>query len=127
MYLSSSLQYTYTANKGELEATATIVWNRNHHVDTLNVTLYKCEILGSHREHADCSLCITRSAKYHCNWCNDGCSYKELCPTSSSSECPKPRIDVVSINSRSLYCTPWKQYCDFQMEDLKFGWIPLRK
>lgn len=95
-YFFFYLQYAYRASKGEVEASLTIIWNHAHHVDTINVTLYKCEILGSHREHSDCSLCITRNAKYHCTWCNNACSYHELCPTSYSSECPKPRIDVVN-------------------------------
>lgn len=96
-FIDVIFQYSFRANKGEVEASVTIEWNRGHHVDTTNVTLYKCEILGSHREHADCSLCITRNSKYHCSWCNNACSYQESCPMSYSSECPKPRIDVVSI------------------------------
>lgn len=72
-----------------------MVWNRNHHVDTINVTLYKCDILGSHRDHPDCSLCVTRNRKYHCIWCTKTCVYSETCLESSSNECPKPRIDMV--------------------------------
>jgi len=72
-----------------------MVWNRNHHVDTINVTLYKCDILGSHREHPDCSLCVTRNRKYHCTWCLSTCVYSETCSETSSNECPKPRIDMV--------------------------------
>lgn len=76
-----------------------MVWNRNHHVDTINVTLYKCDILGSHREHPDCSLCVTRNRIYNCTWCNtnkmSACVYSETCLERSSNECPKPRIDMV--------------------------------
>lgn len=72
-----------------------MVWNRNHHIDTINVTLYKCDILGSHREHPDCSLCVTRNRKYYCTWCSSTCVYSETCLLSSSNECPKPRIDMV--------------------------------
>jgi hypothetical protein len=72
-----------------------MVWNRNHHVDTINVTLYKCDILGSHREHPDCSLCVTRNRKYQCTWCLSTCVYSETCLETSSNECPKPRIDMV--------------------------------
>lgn len=75
-----------------------IVWNRNNHIDTINVTLYKCDILGSHREHPDCSLCVTRNRKYHCTWCSSTCVYSETCLESSSNECPKPRIDMVLYN-----------------------------
>lgn len=74
-----------------------IVWNRNHHVDMMNVILYKCDILGSHREHADCSLCVTRNVKYKCTWCANTCTYSETCQHTAHTECPKPRIDMVSV------------------------------
>ena len=89
-------QYSYEANTGEYQAAITLVWNRNHLVDTTNVTLYKCEILGSHREHPDCSLCVTRNAKYECSWCGSKCSYSNSCLQTPVNECPKPRIDMVS-------------------------------
>ncbi|XP_017776948.1 PREDICTED: plexin-B [Nicrophorus vespilloides] len=86
--------YSYEANTGEYEASVKVVWNRNHHIDSMNVVLYKCDILGSHREHADCSLCVTRNSKYHCTWCGNTCSYSETCQL-SHVECPKPRIDMI--------------------------------
>lgn len=92
-YLS---QYHYEANTGEYEASVNVVWNRNHHIDSMNVVLYKCDILGSHREHADCSLCVTRNSKYQCTWCGNTCSYSETCLLTPHAECPKPRIDMVS-------------------------------
>lgn len=87
--------YSYEANIGEYEATVHVVWNRNHHVDMMNVVLYKCDILGSHREHADCSLCVTRNAKYKCTWCANTCTYSETCQHTAHIECPKPRIDMI--------------------------------
>lgn len=87
--------YSYEANEGEYTATVQVVWNRNHHIDSMNITLYKCEILGSHREHADCSLCITRNSKYHCTWCGNSCSYRDICQQVAHIECPKPRIDMI--------------------------------
>nr|CAD7400760.1 unnamed protein product [Timema poppensis] len=87
--------YSYEANTGEYQATVTIVWNRDHHVDTITVVLYKCDILGSHREHPDCSLCVTRNVKYQCTWCSNMCSYNESCLHTPISECPKPRIDMI--------------------------------
>ncbi|KAF4532611.1 hypothetical protein B566_EDAN013516 [Ephemera danica] len=87
--------YSYEANTGEYQASVTIVWNRNHHVDTINIVLYKCDILGSHREHPDCSLCVTRNAKYQCTWCENMCSYSESCIHKAVSDCPKPRIDMI--------------------------------
>ncbi|CAH0774149.1 unnamed protein product [Bemisia tabaci] len=87
--------YSYEANTGEYEATVTMVWNRNHHIDTIKVTLYKCEILGSHREHPDCSLCMTRNVKYKCTWCINSCMFFESCLQPPAQECPKPRIDMI--------------------------------
>ncbi|XP_075218769.1 plexin B isoform X1 [Lycorma delicatula] len=87
--------YSYEANTGEYEATVTIVWNRNHHIDTIGVVLYKCDILGSHREHPDCSLCVTRHAKYQCSWCANTCSFSGSCQHFQVNECPKPRIDMI--------------------------------
>lgn len=87
--------YSYNANEGELEANVEVIWNRNHHVDSMNVTLYKCDKLGSHREHADCSLCVTRNSKYQCTWCGNTCSYSESCQQTPHIECPRPRIDMI--------------------------------
>ncbi|XP_059469642.1 plexin-B isoform X3 [Neocloeon triangulifer] len=87
--------YSYEANTGEYQASLTLVWNRNHFVDTTNITLYKCEILGSHREHPDCSLCVTSNAKYECSWCGNKCSYSNSCLQTPVNECPKPRIDMI--------------------------------
>lgn len=80
---------------GEYEAQVSVVWNGDHYVGSLPVTLYKCDILGSHRDHADCSLCVTRAKKYRCAWCGSVCAYSEACPLTAATECPRPRIDVV--------------------------------
>ena len=80
---------------GEYKANVTVVWNKNHHVDTTSVTLYKCNILGSHRDHPDCSLCASSHSQYNCTWCGTSCTYKDSCQHSSFVECPKPRIDMV--------------------------------
>ncbi|RZC36560.1 plexin-B [Asbolus verrucosus] len=87
--------YSYEANEGEYEANVTVVWNRNHHIDSMTVILYKCDILGSHREHADCSLCVTRNSKYQCTWCGNTCTYSETCQQIPHIECPRPRIDMI--------------------------------
>ena len=94
------MQYSYEASVGEYEATVSVVWNGDHYVGSLPVTLYKCDILGSHRDHADCSLCVTRAKKYRCAWCGNVCAYSESCPLSAASECPRPRIDVVRCSER---------------------------
>ncbi|XP_046633766.1 plexin-B-like isoform X2 [Daphnia pulicaria] len=87
--------YSYEANVGEYEAQVSVVWNGDHYVGSLPVTLYKCDILGSHRDHADCSLCVTRAKKYRCAWCGSVCAYSEACPLTAATECPRPRIDVI--------------------------------
>ncbi|KAH8398914.1 hypothetical protein KR222_011678, partial [Zaprionus bogoriensis] len=96
--------YFYEANTQEYAAKVDITWNRQHYVDTATVILYKCDVLGSHREHADCSLCVTRDAKYQCAWCGSSCVYNETCEYSSPNslnlaqvqhECPRPRIDMI--------------------------------
>uniref|UniRef100_A0A182MEQ8 Sema domain-containing protein n=1 Tax=Anopheles culicifacies TaxID=139723 RepID=A0A182MEQ8_9DIPT len=97
--------YSYEAATNEYEATVDVNWNRNHYIDTVTVVLYKCEILGSHRDHADCSLCVTRDPKYQCTWCGQQCSYNESCLDGGGSlmmrgrgedgGCPRPRIDLI--------------------------------
>lgn len=88
--------YSYEAHTNEYEAKVDVNWNRNHYIDTVAITLYKCDVLGSHREHADCSLCVTREPKYQCTWCGNSCVYNDTCVHGSANECPKPRIDMVS-------------------------------
>lgn len=90
--------YSYEANTNEYEAKVDVNWNRNHYIDTVAITLYKCDVLGSHREHADCSLCVTREPKYQCTWCGNSCVYNETCVYGSANECPRPRIDMVSLS-----------------------------
>ncbi|CAG0883074.1 unnamed protein product [Cyprideis torosa] len=88
-------KYSYQEPLGEYKARVTVVWNRDHMVDSLMITLYKCSILGSHRDHSDCSLCITQPPKYKCSWCGNACSYADSCSEKPSYECPKPRIDLI--------------------------------
>ncbi|XP_059620883.1 plexin-B [Phlebotomus argentipes] len=88
--------YSYEAKTNEYVATVEVKWNRVHHIDTTKVILYKCDVLGSHREHADCSLCVTRNPKYQCAWCGNNCVYNETCEWGqATTECPKPRIDII--------------------------------
>ncbi|KAH0546188.1 plexin-B [Cotesia glomerata] len=87
--------YSYEATTGEYEASVTVVWNTNHHVDRTTIILYKCEVLGSHREHADCSLCMTRDPRFDCSWCGNSCMNRHSCLHVPFSECPKPRIDMI--------------------------------
>lgn len=87
--------FSYESQTNEYEAKVDIHWNRNHFIDQITVILYKCDILGSHREHADCSLCVTREKKYQCTWCQNSCVYNGTCIYGNANECPKPRIDMI--------------------------------
>ncbi|XP_022257983.1 plexin-B-like [Limulus polyphemus] len=87
--------YTYQTDVGEVQAVLTVVWNEDTFIDRTNITLYKCHLLGSHGGRADCSLCLTRSEKYHCAWCGSNCGYSESCTEPILSSCPQPRIDWI--------------------------------
>ncbi|XP_047736216.1 plexin-B isoform X3 [Hyalella azteca] len=109
--------YRYQAMTSEYEAHLTLVWNRDHVVDSRSLTLYKCSVLGAHRGHADCSLCVTRPSRYRCSWCGGACNYAPSCPAAArpllsphhqddnhrnddqallvSDKCPTPRIDMI--------------------------------
>ncbi|XP_016844903.1 plexin-B [Nasonia vitripennis] len=87
--------YSYEAQTGEYEAEVMVMWNSNHYIDRTSIILYKCEVLGSHREHADCSLCVTRERHFQCSWCGSSCVYRDSCLNSAFTECPKPRIDMI--------------------------------
>ena len=52
--------YHYEAPLAEYRATLTLVWHSQHEIGSRPLTLYKCAVLGSHRRHQDCSLCVTR-------------------------------------------------------------------
>ncbi|XP_055371957.1 plexin-B isoform X2 [Condylostylus longicornis] len=89
-------EYFYENKTNEYVAKVDVTWNRQHYIDTAEIILYKCDQLGSHREHADCSLCVTRDAKYQCSWCGTQCKYNESCSLADrKNECPKPRIDMI--------------------------------
>ena len=87
-------QFSYSAATANQTGSLTVLWDGDHHVDTTNVTLYKCGVLGSHRGHADCSLCVTRDARYNCAWCGDRCEYAPNCARRQDN-CGKPTITKV--------------------------------
>ncbi|XP_074600461.1 plexin-B-like isoform X2 [Brevipalpus obovatus] len=95
--------HKYNADQSTIQATLAITLNRDSFIDKINITLYKCSILGSHNGRSDCSLCATRNRKYQCQWCGtDGvgggeCQFSGTCgdaPTTRSM-CPAPRIDWI--------------------------------
>ncbi|XP_076035062.1 plexin-B-like isoform X2 [Oratosquilla oratoria] len=88
--------YSYEAEMPEYEAKVTLRWNDRHLVDTATLTLYKCSILGGHRGHQDCSLCVTRPEKYKCTWCGGSCTFSSHCGSDPVHlDCPRPRIDMI--------------------------------
>ncbi|CAG0917436.1 unnamed protein product, partial [Notodromas monacha] len=88
--------YSFEAAVAEYDAEVTVVWSDNHHVDTRPMTLYKCSVLGSHRDRADCSLCVTRNPEYRCSWCDNQCAYADTCTGTPVNSCPKPEIHVIN-------------------------------
>uniref|UniRef100_A0A1I8PJB4 Sema domain-containing protein n=1 Tax=Stomoxys calcitrans TaxID=35570 RepID=A0A1I8PJB4_STOCA len=98
--------YFYEANTIEYQARVDITWNRQHYIDTAYVTLYKCDVLGSHREHADCSLCVTRDPKYQCTWCGNACAYNETCPNGSFSSGGDHDLSSATSTTSSLLTSP---------------------
>ncbi|XP_066956195.1 plexin-B-like isoform X2 [Macrobrachium rosenbergii] len=91
--------YRYESTEGEYEARVTLVWNREHVVDARPLTLYKCGVLGSHRGHQDCSLCVTRHPRYRCTWCGSACMYAPHCPN-------KPALPAVAASSSASATIP---------------------
>lgn len=106
--------YFYETNTYEYRAKVDLTWNHQHYIDTAEIVLYKCDVLATHREHADCSLCVTRDQKYQCAWCRNACVYNETCSGTTNNiggdlistthnnyallranECPRPRIDMI--------------------------------
>ena len=77
-------------------ATLSLVWNWNHYIDTINVTLYKCTLKGP-----DCNLCASQPARYQCVWRDERCqvarpeAYKAA---SDNLSCPAPSVDSVRFN-----------------------------
>ncbi|XP_053632956.2 plexin-B isoform X3 [Cherax quadricarinatus] len=107
--------YRYESAEGEYEARVTLVWNRDHVVDARLLTLYKCGVLGAHRGHHDCSLCVTRHPRYRCTWCGAACRYAPHCPTvpgvaaaSAAAAVPPPTgrdlLDIVANDARLSQC-----------------------
>ena len=96
----SPFQFSYAAATANETGQLTVVWDGDHHVDATNITVYKCGVLGSHRGHADCSLCVTRDPRYKCAWCGDRCEYAPNCAERHET-CGKPTITKVG-HQRSL-------------------------
>ncbi|EEC14243.1 plexin B, putative [Ixodes scapularis] len=87
--------YTYDSELPEQQGTLTVLWNRDTFIGQTNVTLYKCQLLGSHGGRPDCSLCLTRDPKYRCSWCGGSCATADSCIQPVSTTCPPPRIDWI--------------------------------
>ncbi|KAA0201739.1 hypothetical protein HAZT_HAZT002018, partial [Hyalella azteca] len=110
LIICETASYHYQAPTAEYKATLKLVWNRDHEIGRRSLTLYKCSVLGAHRGHADCSLCVTRPSRYRCSWCGGACNYAPSCPAaarpllsphhqdvsaSPTGACPSPRIDMI--------------------------------
>ncbi|KAJ8301364.1 hypothetical protein KUTeg_020351 [Tegillarca granosa] len=74
------------------------VYFRHRILDTTDIEVYSCEILGR-----DCSTCkYFKAENYSCNWCNSSnqCQYNKECP--ASTECPAPQITNISPENGTL-------------------------
>ncbi|XP_015793717.1 plexin-B-like [Tetranychus urticae] len=87
--------YTYQSDVGKMYAQLSVLWDGDTLIDKTNVTLYKCDLLGSHLSKPDCSLCQTSDRKYQCVWCSGSCSFVDACMESPAPSCPPPRIDLI--------------------------------
>lgn len=101
--ISNLKQYTFKKEQGLLTAKLSLIWNKQVLLDKVNLTLYKCELLGSHNGRSDCSLCLAQAEKYECGWCNGQCKHQNhlrsdlICASQQQDniKCPFPRIDWV--------------------------------
>jgi len=72
-------------------------------LDKVNLTMYKCELLGSHSGRSDCSLCLAQAEQYECGWCSGQCRHQTHLRSDANCasqqqdniKCPFPRIDWV--------------------------------
>ncbi|XP_043224973.1 plexin-B-like [Amphibalanus amphitrite] len=94
--------YFYRSNASELTATATVKWNYNNNIGSVNFTLYKCALLATHQGSEDCSLCLTRDPRYRCQWCGGQCRFSEQCRQNPVRECPRPQVDRIHPRSGPL-------------------------
>ncbi|XP_076363054.1 plexin-B-like isoform X2 [Tachypleus tridentatus] len=93
--ICAETEYRYQEEIRQLNATLTVFWHGNSFIDQIIVTLYKCQLLGSHGGQADCSLCLTRDPKFRCAWCYSKCHYSDSCLEAAALTCPPPRIDWI--------------------------------
>ena len=104
------MQYTYKTEQDLLTAKLSLIWNKQVLLDKVNLTLYKCELLGSHGGRSDCSLCLAQADQYECGWCNGQCKHQTHlradanCASQQQDNirCPFPRIDWVHPLSGKL-------------------------
>ncbi len=90
-------RYSYISEQPELSVEAEIVTEAGLVLDSTNITLFKCEVMGTYRKIGDCSLCLRASQTHGCAWCGSKCVFSQQCPQQKvSKKCPKPEIYFVS-------------------------------
>ncbi|OQR75680.1 plexin B-like [Tropilaelaps mercedesae] len=93
--ICAQIELFYEADESEVEAQLTVLWSGDVFVDQTNITVYKCDLLGSHGGRPDCSLCLTRNQRYQCSWCGANCMFGPSCSEPVTTSCPPPRIDWI--------------------------------
>ena len=89
--------FNYNAPVEEMIAKVSVLVNDIGEVlDTQEIVVYKCNVLGSYKGAQDCTLCSLKSKTHGCGWCPGvGCVSSSQCPTSvhtNSDRCPGPEI-----------------------------------
>ncbi len=89
-------RYSYISKVPKLEVEIRVATETGHILDATNITLFKCEVMGTYRDIGDCSLCLQASQSHGCAWCGSKCTYAQQCsPQKITSRCPKPEIYFV--------------------------------
>ena len=92
--------FNYNSPVEEMKAKVSVLVNDAGEVlDTKEITVFKCSVLGSYKGAQDCTLCSLKSQTHGCGWCpGSGCVSASQCPGSvaavhsNSDRCPGPEI-----------------------------------
>lgn len=86
--------FSYSAGSAIKSATLSILGSNSRSIDSINVTMFKCNLLAKDSGRPECSQCLSLNTKYKCNWCDSSCEHESICSSKrmSSSSCQSPLI-----------------------------------
>ena len=92
--------FNYNSPQEEMKAKVSVLVNDVGEVlDTQEITVFKCSVLGSYKGAQDCTLCSLKARTHGCGWCpGTGCISASQCRTAvhaSTEKCPGPEIFLV--------------------------------